>query len=76
MILKNHSKIKTANYGKSGTVNYQEFHARYSKSIIDKIDEVLTKHYGLTEEETDFIIHYDERFRLQEIGQNQTKDLL
>ncbi|HZA06958.1 MAG TPA: hypothetical protein VE619_04565 [Nitrososphaeraceae archaeon] len=66
--LSKHSKIKTANYGKSGIINYQEFHARYSKPIIDKIDEVLSSYYGLTDEEKNFIIHYDEQYRLQELG--------
>ena len=57
--LKKHSKVKKASYKKFGTVNYQEFHVRYSKSIIDKIDGVLARHYGLTQAETDFIINFD-----------------
>ena len=52
-------------------MNYQQFQARYSKSIINKIDEVLANHYGLTQDEMDFVIHYDERFRLGDLGQNQ-----
>ena len=35
-----------------------------SKSIIDEIDKVLAKHYGLTEEELDFIINYDIKYRM------------
>jgi hypothetical protein len=32
--------------------------------MIDKIDKALTKHYGFTEEELDFIINYDIKYRM------------
>ena len=35
-----------------------------SKLIIDEIDELLAKHCGFTEEELDFIINYDIKYRL------------
>ena len=35
-----------------------------SKPIIDKIDRVLAKHYGFTDEELDFIINYDVKYRM------------
>lgn len=35
-----------------------------SKSIIDQIDVALGKHYGFTDEETDFIINYDIKYRM------------
>jgi len=35
-----------------------------SKSIIDKIDTVLAKHYGFTDEELDIIINYDIKYRM------------
>jgi len=31
---------------------------------IDEIDRVLARHYGFTEEELDFIIHYDIKYRM------------
>ena len=37
---------------------------RKSKPIIDEIDELLAKHYGFTEEELDFIINYDIKYRM------------
>ena len=37
---------------------------RLSKSIIDEIDQVLAKHYGFTDEELDFIINYDIKYRM------------
>jgi hypothetical protein len=36
----------------------------FSKPIIDEIDELLAKHYGFMEEELDFIINYDIKYRM------------
>ena len=57
------SKRKKAFY-RTGRVEYDEFYPRKSKSIIDEIDRVLAKHYGLTDEELDFIINYDIKYRV------------
>ena len=35
-----------------------------SKPLIDQIDTLLAKHYGFTEEELDFIINYDIKYRM------------
>ena len=35
---------------------------KLAKPIIDEIDKVLSKHYGFTEEELDFIINYDIKY--------------
>jgi hypothetical protein len=43
---------------------YQEFQPGMSKPIIDQIDQVLAKHYGFTDEELDFIINYDIKYRM------------
>ena len=48
----------------SGLVYYEEYYPAKSKSIIDEIDKVLAKHYGFTEEELDFIINYDIKYRM------------
>jgi hypothetical protein len=48
----------------TGTTETQSFKIQKSKSIIDEIDTVLAKHYGFTEEELDFIINYDIKYRL------------
>ena len=37
---------------------------RLSKPIIDEIDRVLAEHYGFTDEELDFIINYDIKYRM------------
>ena len=43
-----------------------------SKFIIDEIDRVLAKHYGFTDEELDFIINYDIKYRMcQEDGEQE-----
>lgn len=52
------------NYKTSGRVEYDEFYMKQSKPIIDEIDKVLAKHYGFTEEELDFIINYDIKYRM------------
>ena len=35
-----------------------------SKPIIDEIDRALARHYGLSDEELDFIINYDVKYRM------------
>lgn len=56
---KNRSSIKNR-----GNTSFQEFDWGASKPIIDKIDGVLGAHYGFTEEELDFIINYDIKYRM------------
>ena len=48
----------------TGRTETQSFKIQKSKPIIDEIDRVLAKHYGLTEEELDFIINYDIKYRM------------
>lgn len=47
-----------------GVVSQKQYYVRKSKPIIDEIDKVLAKHYGFTEEELDFIINYDIKYRM------------
>jgi hypothetical protein len=56
--------VKIANYKATGKVIYDEFYPKKSKPIIDEIDRVLAKHYGFTDEELDFIINYDIKYRM------------
>ncbi|MBO4850845.1 MAG: Eco57I restriction-modification methylase domain-containing protein [Prevotella sp.] len=58
------SLIKERNQKLTGIVKYREFYPVKSKPIIDEIDKVLACHYGLTEEELDFIINYDIKYRM------------
>ena len=43
---------------------YQTFYPGRSKDIIDAIDTKLAQHYGFTDEELDFIINYDIKYRM------------
>jgi hypothetical protein len=45
-------------------VIYEQFAPRKSKPNIDEIDRVLARHYGFTDEELDFIINYDIKYRM------------
>ncbi|MCY4386960.1 MAG: hypothetical protein OXC18_07615 [Desulfurellaceae bacterium] len=59
-----HSQRKESRYQTTGRVIYDEFDQKPSKPIVDKIDRVLAEHYGFTDEELDFIINYDIKFRM------------
>lgn len=52
-------------------VEFTQFNARESKPIIDEIDKVLAAHYGFTEEELDFIINYDIKYRMGKELENE-----
>lgn len=62
--LKSNAIRKQAYYKTTGRIEYDEFYPRLSKPIIDEIDTVLARHYGLTPEELDYIINYDIKFRM------------
>lgn len=49
---------------RTGDVEFAQYLPAKSKSLIDEIDKVLAKHYGFTEEELDFIINYDIKYRM------------
>lgn len=63
---------KSTHYKTTGNdVIYDEYYPKKSKPIIDEIDKVLAKHYGFTEEEIDFIINYDIKYRMgDELNEN------
>ncbi len=62
--LKRNARLKTAVYQSTGKIKYDEYYASKSKPVIDEIDRVLAKHYGFTDEELDFIINYDIKYRM------------
>ena len=59
-----HSKLVEMTYPDLGTLVIQCIYPKFAKSIIDKIDRVLAQHYGFTDEELDFIINYDIKYRM------------
>jgi hypothetical protein len=62
--LRKNSVRRVYKYEYSGRVEYDEFYPKHSKPIINEIDRVLAKHYGFTDEELDFIINYDIKYRM------------
>ena len=67
--------FRTAKFGdyqrKNGRYYFHRFFPHSAKPIIDEIDRVLARHYGFTDEELDFIINYDIKYRM---GQNGTDE--
>ena len=56
---------KNTYYKSTGrNVVYDEYYPKRSKRFIDEIDKLLAEHYGFTEEELDFIINYDIKYRM------------
>ena len=47
----------------TGELTIQCIYPGKSKTIIDEIDRVLAQHYDFTEEELDFVINYDVKYR-------------
>ncbi len=57
-------QIAEYSYKNRGMVRFAQFSPKKSKPIIDEIDKVLAVHYGFTDEELDFIINYDIKYRM------------
>ena len=57
------STVHTTHWRKSGLL-IDSIDSKPSKPIIDEIDCVLARHYGFTEEELDFIVNYDIKYRM------------
>ncbi len=54
-------EIVSKTRGTHHTLKYQNGKCKH---VIDEIDQVLAKHYGFTDEELDFIINYDIKYRM------------
>ena len=59
-----HSTSLVRNQKRTGRTETQSFKIQRSKPIIDEIDRVLAGHYGFTDEELDYIINYDIKYRM------------
>jgi hypothetical protein len=59
-----HSEMRRMSFKDTGMLTIQCIFPGKSKTIIDEIDRVLAQHYGFTDEELDFIINYDLKYRL------------
>jgi hypothetical protein len=58
---------------KSG-LEIETFDASKSKPLIDEIDRVLARHYGFTDEELDFIINYDIKYRMGQANGDEEEE--
>lgn len=59
------NRVKSVTNKKDGSINTTyAYDKKQSKSIIDEIDTVLARHYGFSDEELDFIINYDIKYRM------------
>ena len=61
--LEAHSEERTMRF-QHDTLTVQCIYPKASKSILDEIDHLLAQHYSFTEEELDFIINYDIKYRM------------
>ena len=66
--LENNAIVRTRNRKSGEVVQEVNYYVGKSKGLIDKIDLNVAKHYGLTDEETDFIINYDIKYRIPARG--------
>jgi hypothetical protein len=62
--LEKNSVMLTREQKQTGTTQTQSFKIQRSKPIIDEIDRLLSRHYGFSAEETDFIVNYDIKYRM------------
>jgi len=61
---KRNSLRKEKTSARTGRITYEEYYPRLSKSFLDRVDVVLAKYVGLTEEELDHVINYDIKYRM------------
>ena len=65
--LDKNKKDLTTKKKNDGSVNFSyAYQKRKSKQIIDNIDTALAAHYGFSEEELDFILNYNIKFRMHD----------
>lgn len=63
-----------AKHLKRGTTDSYTIYAKKSKPIIDAIDRLLARHYQFTDEELDFILHYDIKHRIGSPGDTERSE--
>lgn len=61
--LRAHSYLQKMTIQGQGRLTIQCTHPACSKPLIDEIDRLLARHYALSAEELDFLLHYDEKYR-------------
>ena len=61
---KDNSKIIESNYKKWGKMKIQCIYPRLSKSIVDKMDQLISSKFSFNDKELDFVINYDIKYRI------------
>lgn len=55
---------RTSNTMTKSGLHIQTFNYGACKSIVDEIDAIIAKHFGLTAAELEYIVNYDIKYRL------------
>ena len=63
--LLDNAERKTQSYETTGDRAQLIFNPTASKPLIEEIDRVIQKHYNLTDDELEYIINYDIKYRLR-----------
>jgi hypothetical protein len=66
--LRSGAERKTIQTKVGDKIAYDEYYGWKAKPTIDRIDALLAKHYGFTDEELDFIVNYDIKYRMGQDG--------
>jgi hypothetical protein len=64
--IQDNSKTVTMTYKKHGTMTIQCTYPKLSKRLIDRIDQTIADHLGLTDEQADYIANFDAKYRVGE----------
>jgi hypothetical protein len=67
--LKNTAERRTRRYASEQgiyKVSYEEYYPARARELLDEVDCVLAEHYGFSDEELDFLLHCDLKYRLNE----------
>ena len=62
--IQDRSRMQNMSYRDLGTLSIQMTFPRNSKDIIDALDSALGRGFKLTDEELDYIINYDIKYRI------------
>lgn len=62
--IRSSSKRKSITTKQGYLIEYDEINAAKERHLIEAVDELLAKGFGLTDEELDFIVNYDIKYRL------------
>jgi hypothetical protein len=72
--LQANSEYRNMSFKEIGALTIQCMLPTRSKPVIDEIDRVLARHYGFTDEELDFIINYDIKYRIGQDNRDENEE--